>query len=280
VGLANREAKLEPRQRALKRERVEARLTPEHKALVHYAAALTGTSVSDFVATSATTRAEAVVRERQVLPLTAEDSLFFAQVVLDPPPASERLRAAATRHDELLRSTLGQARFVVEQFDRKLRAAAQTFSCGDLALDDYLRTRAEKDMRHRVAVPYVLWDTERRCLVGFYTFSTASVEPTNLLPEVARLLPRSQAIPIIVLVLGRQAISDGPAYRGQGYGEMLLVDALRRARDLSRDLGAVGVIADATAERDPGMYEALGFVPFPHSSLRLFMAMATIAELT
>jgi hypothetical protein len=91
--------------------------------------------------------------------LSAEDSLFFAQVVLDPPPASERLRAAATRHDELLGSTVEQARFVVEQFDRTHRAAAQTFSCGDAAFDDYISTRAEKDMRHRVAVPYILWDT-------------------------------------------------------------------------------------------------------------------------
>jgi len=86
----------------LKRERLETRLTPEQKVLVQRAAALEGRSVSDFIVTSAAHRAEAVIRAYQVLHLTAQDSLFFAQTVLNPAPPSETLRAAAHHHDDLI----------------------------------------------------------------------------------------------------------------------------------------------------------------------------------
>jgi uncharacterized protein (DUF1778 family) len=88
--------------RALKRERVETRLTPQQKTLVQRAAAIEGRSVSDFIVASATHRAEEVIRAQHVLRLTAEDSLFFAQMVLNPGPPNETLRAAARRHDEVI----------------------------------------------------------------------------------------------------------------------------------------------------------------------------------
>jgi uncharacterized protein (DUF1778 family) len=54
--------------------------------------------------TSAAQRAEEVIRSRQVLQLTMQDSLFFAQTVMNPAPPSETLRQAAHRHDELIES--------------------------------------------------------------------------------------------------------------------------------------------------------------------------------
>jgi uncharacterized protein (DUF1778 family) len=87
-----------------KRERLETRLTSEQKALVQLAAAIEGRSVSDFMVTSAAQRAEEVIRSRQVLQLTMQDSLFFAQTVMNPAPPSETLRQAAHRRDELIES--------------------------------------------------------------------------------------------------------------------------------------------------------------------------------
>lgn len=87
-----------------RRERLETRLTVEQKTLVQQAAALEGRSVSDFIVTSATERAEEVIRSRRVLRLTAEDSQFFAEAVLNPADPSEALRDAARRHDELISS--------------------------------------------------------------------------------------------------------------------------------------------------------------------------------
>ncbi|MDQ2741172.1 MAG: DUF1778 domain-containing protein [Chloroflexota bacterium] len=83
-----------------KRERLEARITPEQKALFQRAAALAGRSLSDFVVGSALAAAEETIRNRQVITLTARDSLTFAEAIVNPPAPNENLRALAERYRE------------------------------------------------------------------------------------------------------------------------------------------------------------------------------------
>lgn len=83
-------------------ERLEARITPEQKALVRRAADLSGRSLTDFVVDTLMDQAETIIRSKQVITLTARDSEIFAQAVLNPPQPNEALRAAARRHRELI----------------------------------------------------------------------------------------------------------------------------------------------------------------------------------
>lgn len=85
-----------------KRERLEARITPEQKALFQRAAALTGRSVTDFVVTSALSAAEETIRAHQVVTLTAQDSIAFANAILNPPEPNENLQALGRRYRDLL----------------------------------------------------------------------------------------------------------------------------------------------------------------------------------
>ncbi|MBF6613841.1 MAG: DUF1778 domain-containing protein [Chloroflexi bacterium] len=82
-----------------KLDRVEARLTEEQKEMIQYAAGLLGLSVSDFLITSAQRAAESVIREHNVITLAAQDSLAFAQAILNPREPNEALRDAFARHD-------------------------------------------------------------------------------------------------------------------------------------------------------------------------------------
>ncbi len=81
-----------------KRERLEARLTSEQKALLQHAADLQGRTLSDFVLENVLRDAQEVIREHEVIRLTAEDSRIFMEAVLNPPAPSARLRAAAARY--------------------------------------------------------------------------------------------------------------------------------------------------------------------------------------
>jgi len=81
-----------------KRERLEARLTPEQKALLQQAAALEGTSLTDFVMRSAQRAAEQVIRDHVVLTLAASESQSFVAALLDPPAPNAALRAAAEHY--------------------------------------------------------------------------------------------------------------------------------------------------------------------------------------
>ena len=84
--------------RTRKRDRLEARITPEQKALFQRAADLTGRSLTDFVISSVQAAAEAAVRTHQVLELTARETEAFLEAIQHPPAPNERLRAAARQY--------------------------------------------------------------------------------------------------------------------------------------------------------------------------------------
>jgi uncharacterized protein (DUF1778 family) len=89
-----------------RRERLEARITPEQKALFQRAADLTGRSLTDFIVSSAQTAAEEAIERHHVINLSARDSLIFAEAILNPAEPNENLHAAAQRYRELFGDSL------------------------------------------------------------------------------------------------------------------------------------------------------------------------------
>lgn len=82
----------------LKQERLEARVSAEQKALLLRAAALQGRTLSDFLVSSAQHAAEQAILTHDVLTLTGQAGLVFADTILQPPAPHERLRAAFARY--------------------------------------------------------------------------------------------------------------------------------------------------------------------------------------
>lgn len=78
-----------------KRERLEARVSPDQKELIQRAAALTGRSLTDFVVSSAQAAAEEAIRTHAVIRLSARDTAILVEALLNPPEPNEALRAAA-----------------------------------------------------------------------------------------------------------------------------------------------------------------------------------------
>jgi uncharacterized protein (DUF1778 family) len=81
-----------------KRDRLEARVTPEQKALFQRAADLSGRSLTDFVVASVQATAEETIRTHQVMQLSARDTERLLAALQNPPPPNEALRAAALRY--------------------------------------------------------------------------------------------------------------------------------------------------------------------------------------
>lgn len=90
------------RQHTERRERLEARVSPEQKALLQRAAALEGRTVTDFLVSSAQAAALETIRQHEQIVLSARDSAIFVEALLNPPAPNERLRAAARRHRALI----------------------------------------------------------------------------------------------------------------------------------------------------------------------------------
>lgn len=93
------------KQQMRKAERIEARLNPEQKRRIEYAAHLRGTSISDFMVSSADDAAVRAIEQQEVWTLTDRDREVFVKALLHPPAPSPRMRAAMRRY----RSRVGVA---------------------------------------------------------------------------------------------------------------------------------------------------------------------------
>ena len=148
------------------------------------------------------------------------------------------------------------------------------FSCGVDALDHYFRHQAGQDVRRKLAAVFVLHDTAAGAVVGYYTLSATSIEPSSLPPAIAKRLPRYADLPAVLL--GRLAVDT--RYRGRGFGELLMTDALRRSLAQSDQIAAMAVVVDAKDETARRFYEKYGFRRFADDEHRLFISMSDIAR--
>lgn len=161
-----------------------------------------------------------------------------------------------------------------ELFGERHKALRAFFSCGEEALDTYLKTRARREMDHRIAVVYVLRDVEEGRIAGYYTLSSLSVE----LPEdVKRGLAKYPRYP--ATLIGRLAVDE--SYQGQGLGGRLLLDALGRALAGSRAVASYAVITDAKNDQARAFYSRYGFssLSATDDARRLFIPMGTVERL-
>ncbi len=86
-----------------KKERLEARLTPEQKKHIEHAASIKGTSVSDFVVLSADDAAVRTIHEHENLKLNESARAVFVNALLEAPAPGRRLAAAAKRYKQRAR---------------------------------------------------------------------------------------------------------------------------------------------------------------------------------
>jgi GNAT superfamily N-acetyltransferase len=148
-----------------------------------------------------------------------------------------------------------------------------TFSCGVTALDDWFRLRAGQDEKRNVARVFVAID-DQLGIVGFYSLSSFTLAVADLPPEQAKRLPRYDVIP--AALIGRLARDE--RVRGEGVGDVLLADAVRRVIGAARSLAVFAIVVEATDEKAATFYRDFGFAPFPSRPLRLFMPASEAAE--
>jgi len=158
----------------------------------------------------------------------------------------------------------------IEPLGKHDRAA---FSYGVAALDDWFHIRAGQDEKRNVARVFVAVD-DQRGIVGFYSLSSFTLAISDLPREYAKRLPRYDLIP--AALIGRLARDE--RVRGEGVGDLLLADAVRRAIGASRSLAVFAIVVEARNEEAAAFYRDFGFAPFPSRPLRLFMPMSEAAE--
>jgi predicted GNAT family N-acyltransferase len=148
------------------------------------------------------------------------------------------------------------------------------FSCGKDLLDNYFWFQANQDVKRKLAACFVLSDQENN-IIGYYTLSSNSIANDLIPSDFGKKLPKSYtSIPTILL--GRLAIDK--KFHRQGYGKILLIDALKRCNESSDSLGAFAVVVDPIDNEAEEYYQKYGFIKLPDSG-KLFLPMKTINKL-
>lgn len=83
--------------------RLEARIPAQIYDLMQRAARLKGMTLTGYLIATAGEDARRVVEDAEIMRLTREDQIRFAESLIDPPGPSDRLVRAAKRHAELIK---------------------------------------------------------------------------------------------------------------------------------------------------------------------------------
>lgn len=168
-----------------------------------------------------------------------------------------------------------KSKFRFEPLDKKKHDRA-AFSCEQETLDRYLKERATQEIKKRVAAVYVL-TPDGKTIAGYYTLSQYAIEAGEWPPELLQQLhlPKYDKLP--ATLLGRLARSQ--EFRERGLGELLLMGALKRALEHSRNVASVAVGVDAIDENARAFYRRYGFIDIPNRPNSLFLPMKTVEQL-
>ena len=70
----------------------------------------------------------------------------------------------------------------------------------------------------------------------------------------------------------------GTRYQGHGLERLLLIDALRRARDVTSEVGALVVVVDALHDAAARFYEGFGFERFDDMPRHLYLPISELRD--
>lgn len=162
--------------------------------------------------------------------------------------------------------------YIIRAHDEKTHAKA--FSCGQPALDDYIRRYASQDIKRDLARVFVASPAnDLGCLAGFFTLSAGSVNCSDLPEKLARKLPR---YPVPVALIGRLAVDQ--AYQGKGLGSILLADACQKVRRARDTLAVAGIVVDAKDDSTAAFYRHFGFIDISGKTDRLLLPAAVFCQ--
>lgn len=157
--------------------------------------------------------------------------------------------------------------FVIEFLDKKHRR--ENFDCGEESLNDFLKKYARQNNEKGLGRTFVAVLPNETEVLGYYTLSSGSVS----FEVIPKKLPR---YPIPTAHLGR--LATDLKMRGQGLGELLLMDALERTVLVAAEIGIYAVELYALTENAKKFYLRYGFVSLKDDDKHLYLPIETLKQ--
>ncbi len=149
------------------------------------------------------------------------------------------------------------------------------FDCEQESLNQYLQQIARQHISKGLSRTFVLVDkSEPQVIIGFFTLTLCEVLCSQLPPELAKKYPSK----VPGVKLARLAVDK--LWQRQGIGEILMIDAMKKALALSDYAGGIGLFVDALNDSAKTYYERYGFVSLVDRPREMFLPFSTIRQLS
>lgn len=144
------------------------------------------------------------------------------------------------------------------------------FTCGQAALDDWLKRRALKSHLARDSRVYVVCNDAGE-VVGYYAICSSVVARKDATPKIRRNAPD----PVPMVLIARLAVCQD--MQNRGIGSALIRDAIFRTINASAHVGVKGILLHAMDDEAASFYAHLGFQPSPVDSRLMMVRLKDIA---
>jgi GNAT superfamily N-acetyltransferase len=144
------------------------------------------------------------------------------------------------------------------------------FVCAEASLERWLKQRALSNEGKGASRTFVVCHEAQ--VVGYYCLSAGSV----LHESVPGSLKRNMPEPIPVILVGRLAVHS--RWQGKGIGSGLLKDAVLRAINVSKEIGARALLCHAISQNAKHFYEHYGFVESPIDAMMMMLDLASLRD--
>lgn len=145
----------------------------------------------------------------------------------------------------------------------------ENFDCGEENLNQFLKKYARQNQEKGFGRTFVAVLPNEAEVLGYYTISAGSIS-FEIIPEK---IPR---YPIPTAHLGR--LATDVKMRGQGLGELLLIDALERTVLVAERLGIYAIELFALTENSKNFYLKYGFVSLKDDEKHLYLPIETLRK--
>jgi GNAT superfamily N-acetyltransferase len=146
----------------------------------------------------------------------------------------------------------------------------QRFDCGVKALNHYLSTMANQQAGRDNTRTFVLEDEDiPEHIIGFYTLTMAPID-FNALPKT---LVKKHNNAYAGGLIARLAVDK--RYAKGGFGQWLLIDALKKLVSASEIVAFPFIIVDAK-DGVSAFYQQFGFTAFANAPNKLFVTVAQV----
>lgn len=147
------------------------------------------------------------------------------------------------------------------------------FDCGSDELNTYLRKTARQHLDKGMSRSFVLIDDKFPTkILGFCTLAACEIRVEKLPRKYSKKYPSKAP----GAKLARLAVSK--INQRQGFGTLMMANAIERILLISKNLGIIGFFVDAKNEEAKNYYEQFGFISLPDDPLELFLPIATLQQ--